>query len=87
MQSVDNIKNDSHVRLTVLVFEPVSFNDAFLWRVYVFGMTGRLLVWEARGSDRGLILGNLISGIFPQNFDKNREEAKCINVLSLQAKI
>ena len=36
LQSVDNIKNDPHVRLTVLVFEPVSFNDASLWHVYVW---------------------------------------------------
>lgn len=55
MHSGDNIKNDPHVRLTVLVFEPLSFNDAFLWHVYVFGMTERLLVWETHGSDRDLI--------------------------------
>ena len=55
MQSVDDIENDPHVRLTVLVFEPVLFNDAVLRHVYVFGMTGQLLVWEVRGSDRGLI--------------------------------
>jgi len=54
VQSIDDIKNDPHVRLTVLAFEPVLFNDAVL-HVYVFGMTGQLLAWEARGSDRGLI--------------------------------
>ena len=41
-------------------------------------------MWETCGSDRGMILGNLISGIFPQNFDKCREEAKCIEPGTLQ---
>lgn len=72
MQSVDNIKNEPHVRLTVLCV----LNDRAITSV-----------GDTWGVDRGLIVGNLISGIFPQNFDKSREESKYINVLSLRAEI